>query len=230
MARDVLVIGHRGAKGLYPENTIGSVRKAIDLGVDMVEIDVHVCATGEVVVIHDERLERTTDGTGFVRQKSLGYLKELEAGRGERIPTLRELLDAVDRRVALNVELKGHGTAGPVLKILNEYIQHHRWEPEQFVVSTFMRKKLKRLSRSHPPVPVGALLAYRPWGFIRFAREIRAYSVHLNLRLASPQLIREAQQAGMKVFVWTVNDPADIERIMGYGVDGIFTDFPDRFR
>ncbi len=230
MGHKIIAIGHRGAKGLYPENTLGSVQMAMDAGVDMVEIDVHVCATGEVVVIHDERLERTTNGTGYVRHKPLSYLKGLDAGRGEQIPTLCEVLERIDRRIAVNIELKGHGTLGPVLHTLQEFIRDRGWAPEQFIVSTFMRKKLKRLARSHPGVRIGALLAYRPWGFIAFAREIGAYSVHLNLRVASPALVREAQAAGMKVFVWTVNDPDDIARMTNLGVDGIFSDFPDRLR
>ncbi|MCA9393109.1 MAG: glycerophosphodiester phosphodiesterase [Candidatus Omnitrophica bacterium] len=228
MKHNLLVIGHRGAKGVYPENTLGSIQKAIEAGADMVEIDVHACAGGEIVVMHDDRLERTTDGTGYVSRKSLTYLKGLDAGQGEKVPTLREVLDLIERRIAVNIELKGPGTLGPVLHILGEYVSRHGWTYDQFVVSTFARKHLKRLAKHHPKVRIGALLAYRPWGFIPFARAIRAYSVHLNLRVTSPRLIREAREAQLKVFVWTVNDPIDIDRMRAWGVDGIFTDFPAR--
>lgn len=224
----MLVIGHRGAKGLYPENTLGSVQKAIEIGVDMVEVDVHVCQSGEVVVIHDAKVDRTTNGHGYVIRKSLDQLKQLDAGQGEPVPTLREVLDLIDRRIAINIELKGKQTLGPVLKIVNEYIQTKNWDVEHFILSTFMRKKLKRLSRVQSTLQIGALLAYRPWGFIQFAESLSAYSVHLNLRIASPRLIDSAKQKGMKVFVWTVNEPDDIVRMQEYGVDGIFSDFPDR--
>lgn len=230
MDRKLLLIGHRGAKGIYPENTLGSVQRAIDSGADMVEIDVHASADGKIVVIHDERLERTTNGTGYVSRKPLSYLKQLDAGQGEPIPTLREVLDLIDRRVAVNVELKGHGTLGPVLHILGEYVSRHGWDHDQFIVSTFTRKHLKRLAKHYPKVRIGALLAYRPWGFVPFARSIGAHSVHLNLRVTSPYLVREAQRAGLQVYVWTVNEPGDRERMREYGVDGIFTDYPDRLR
>ncbi|MBZ0167313.1 MAG: glycerophosphodiester phosphodiesterase [Candidatus Omnitrophica bacterium] len=227
MSKDCLAIGHRGAKGLYPENTLGSVRTAMDLGVDMVEIDVHVCRTGEVVVMHDDRLERTTDGTGYVRTRSLEYLQTLNAGQGEKVPTLREVLDLIDRRIAVNVELKGRGTLGPVLRILQEYVCEKGWVPEQFILSTFMRKKLKRLARLNSKFRIGALLAYRPWGFLAFAKNVGAYSVHLNVNLVNPRIIEQAQRLGLKVYVWTVNQERDIKQIKEFGADGIFSDYPD---
>lgn len=228
MSKKCLAIGHRGAKGLYPENTLGSIRTAMDLGVDMVEIDVHVCRTGEVVVIHDDRLERTTDGTGYVHARSLDYLRQLNAGRGEKVPTLREVLDLIDRRIAVNVELKGRGTLGPVLRILQEYVREKGWVPEQFILSTFMRKKLKRLARLNSRFRIGALLAYRPWGFLSFAKNVGAYSVHLNVNLVNPRIIEQAQRLGLKVYVWTVNQESEIKQIRQFGADGIFSDYPDR--
>ncbi len=110
----VLRIGHRGAAGHEPENTLLSLNKAVELGCDMTEIDVHVCASGEVVVIHDEEVYRTTNGTGFVSQMSLDALKALDAGKGESIPTLEEVLSALKGRIQLNIELKGEGTPVPV--------------------------------------------------------------------------------------------------------------------
>ena len=119
--RNFLCIGHRGAKGLEPENTLRSVRKALDLGVDGVEIDVYL-AGGQLVVIHDETLERTTNGRGLVEEQSFDYLRSLDAGMGEKIPTLREVFDTVNRRAFINVELKGSGTAEPVFALVGEYL------------------------------------------------------------------------------------------------------------
>jgi len=110
----VLRIGHRGAAGHAPENTLASFRKAIELGLDMTELDVHVCASGELVVIHDENVDRTTNSKGWVSKLSLTELKRLDAGAGETVPTLAEVLDLLKDRIMLNIELKGLGTAEPV--------------------------------------------------------------------------------------------------------------------
>lgn len=228
MMEQFLKIGHRGAQGYAPENTLKSIRKAIDLGVDMIEIDVHACRSGEIIVIHDEKLERTTSGSGLVRKKPLAYIKTLDAGEGERVPTLEEVLNVIDKRVALNIELKGKFTLKPVLKIIDHYVHTKGWTYEHFIVSTFMRKKLKRLAKLHPKVRMGALLSYHPFGFIKFAKKIKAYSVHLNLNVTDPKIVAAAKKLGMKVYVWTVNEPQDIELLKKMGVDGIFSDYPDR--
>ncbi len=124
----MLKIGHRGAMGYAPENTLGSFAKALELGVDGIELDVHVCKSGEVVVIHDERVDRTTNGKGQVKEMTLKELKELDAGKGERIPTLEEVLDFVDRRAFIDIELKAEGIGNSVADIVRKYIQEHELE------------------------------------------------------------------------------------------------------
>src|SRR6056297_2287931 len=105
----VLKIGHRGAMGYEPENTLRSFKKAIELNVDMVELDVYVCSSGELVVIHDDKVDKTTNGKGYVSEKSFDELRKLDAGMGEKIPTLQEVLDLIDKRAKVNIELKGKG-------------------------------------------------------------------------------------------------------------------------
>ena len=113
-------IGHRGAMGYEPENTLRSFKKALALKVDMIEFDVYVCKTGEVVVIHDDKVDRTTNGKGYVVQKTLQELTSLDAGKGEKIPLLEEALDCINKKVQVNIELKGEGTAEPVYKIIQK--------------------------------------------------------------------------------------------------------------
>ena len=125
--RDFLCIGHRGAGGLEPENTLRSIRKALALGVDGVEIDVYA-VEGQLVVIHDETLERTTNGAGHVEAQSFEYLRSLDAGMGEKVPTLREVLDIVDRRAFVNIELKGRETAALTSGLIREYMDKHAWK------------------------------------------------------------------------------------------------------
>src|SRR5271154_2195490 len=142
--RNFLCIGHRGAKGLEAENTLRSVRKALDLGVDGVEIDVYL-AGGQLVVIHDDTLERTTNGRGRVEDQSFEYLRSLEAGLGEKIPTLREVFETVNRRAFINIELKGGGTAEPVLELIEEYVNKRGWVREDFLISSFDLHELGKL-------------------------------------------------------------------------------------
>ena len=120
----IIKVGHRGAMGYEPENTLRSFKKALELGVDMIEFDVYVCKSGELVVIQDDTLERTTNGKGLVIEKTLAELKELDAGKEEKIPTLEEIMDLADKKVKINVELKGNNTAEPVSDMIENYENH----------------------------------------------------------------------------------------------------------
>ena len=132
-----LKIGHRGAPGYEPENTLRSFEKAISMGVDMVELDVHKCKSGELVVIHDKKVNRTTNKKGFVKNKNLQQLKTLDAGKKEKIPTLKEVLDFINKRVKINIELKGPKTTEAVLKLIEEYINKKKSKYSQFIISSF---------------------------------------------------------------------------------------------
>src|SRR5690606_5568826 len=127
MNKAILKIGHRGAKGHVPENTIESIQKARDFGVDGIEIDVHVCATGELVVFHDFTLDRMTNGTGEVGKLSLSELKKLKVNNQFLIPTLEEVLDTIDKKCFLNIELKGRNTAVKTCEVVYKYIAVKDW-------------------------------------------------------------------------------------------------------
>ncbi len=133
----MLRIGHRGACGYEPENTLRSFNRALQLRVDMVELDVHVCRSGEIVVIHDSKVDRTTGGTGYVADKTLDELRTLDAGKGEKIPTLQEVLTLVNRKVKVNIELKGTGTAKPVFQLLEKHVRELGWSYGDFLISSF---------------------------------------------------------------------------------------------
>ena len=222
----MLCIGHRGAGGLEPENTLLSVRRALELGADGIEVDVH-CLGDELIVIHDATLDRTTNGSGPLRRHTLAQVRSLDAGKGERIPLLHEVLDAVDRRVLVNIELKGPRTAVPVQALLQEYIARRGWTPEDFVVSSFRRGELRRLRDSQ--FPLGILFARSARLFRRPARGLRAWSIHVPFAHVTPRLVSRVHADGRKLFVFTVNDRADMERMQQMGVDGIFSDYPDRW-
>jgi len=138
-----LKIGHRGAKGLEPENTLRSFSKAIDFKVDMIELDVRLTKDKKVVVIHGDKLDRTTNGRGRVKEKDLEEIKKLSAGKGERIPTLEETLDLIDKRVKVNIELKGKKIAESVSKIIDKYVKNKKWSPGLFLFLLSVIRSLK---------------------------------------------------------------------------------------
>ena len=153
--------GHRGARGHEPENTVRSVRCAIELGADGVEVDVYF-VDGELVVIHDDTLKRTTNGHGRVMKKSFTYLRSLDAGLGEKIPTLAEIFNAVNCRAVINVELKGPHTAAPVAALITEYVKQRGWNFDDFLVSSFDHAQIQKVKQSGPKILVVALFDKTP--------------------------------------------------------------------
>jgi glycerophosphoryl diester phosphodiesterase len=221
-----LCFAHRGASGHEPENTLSAIEKAIVLGADWIEVDVYA-VEGELIVIHDERLDRTTNGTGFVMDHTLEYLRSLDAGKGQHIPTLREVFDCVDRRAGINVEMKGPETAGLTVSLINEYIHKRKWHYEQCIVSSFHRRELARVKKLDPHIRIGIVIGgfHRPYK--KFVSQVTTHSVHPRIDVVNAEFVRNAHEHGLKVFVYTVNHPEDIACVAAMGVDGIFTDFPE---
>jgi glycerophosphoryl diester phosphodiesterase len=223
----MLCFGHRGARGHAPENTVRSVRTALALGATWVEVDVHA-VEGELVVIHDESLERTTNGRGPVAEATLAELRRLDAGDGERIPTLAEVFDAAAAGGAgVNVELKGAGTEALVAAFARRRIALG-WLPGRILVSSFDRDRLERVRALAPEIPRGVLVDEGPVADAAFAEALGACAVHPRLDVVSEALVADAHRRGLGVHVFTVNESADIARMIDLGVDGVFTDYPDR--
>lgn len=225
--RSFLKIGHRGAAGYEPENTIRSFQKAISMGVDMVELDVRLCGSGELVVIHDDRIDRTTNGTGFVREKTLLELKQFDAGKGERIPTLFEVLDAVDRKVAVQIELKEYGTALPVEETIRYYTVKKGWSRDRFVVSSFLSQELKIFKRFAPNIRI-ALLGDPSPEIFRQGIELGANFINSHFSMITEEFVGKVHARKMKSVAFAVNHEEDIARMKAYGVDGIVSDYPDK--
>lgn len=181
----------------------------------------------ELVVIHDETLERTTNGTGYVIKQSLEYLRTLDAGKGQRIPLLREVFNLVYKRAGINVELKGRNTALPVTALIDEYVKNHDLTYDQVLVSSFDHNELKKIKALQPKIKIGALISSIPRHYARFAEMMDAYSVHIKKRSVNKRFIDDAHKRGLKVFVFTINSTEDIARMQFLGADGIFTDYPE---
>jgi glycerophosphoryl diester phosphodiesterase len=222
---EFLCIGHRGACGHEPENTLRSVRRALELGAHGIEIDVHF-VDGELMVIHDSRLERTTNGRGYVARKTFAELRALDAGKGERIPTLREVFETVDRRAFINVELKGARTGVPVTALIREFVLHRGWSYEDFMVSSFNRAELRSVTDAQ--IPIGLLLTRPTQLYALSARRVRAKAVNPGARYVTARFVDDAHRRGLRVFAYTVNAPSEIARLRRLGVDGVFSDFPER--
>ncbi len=224
-AAEFLCIGHRGAAAHEPENTLRSIRRALELGAHGVEVDVRFI-DGELIVFHDDRLERTTNGKGKISGQRFEYLRTLDAGNGECIPTLREVFEAVDRRAFVNVELKGRHTAEPAQDLIREFLDERGWNPEHFLVSSFLRRELRAIT--DPRIRIGLLLVRpTPLYHVR-ARRARAWSVHPAVKYTTAKFVADAHRRGLKVIPYTANTPAELARIRATGADGVFTDFPER--
>lgn len=219
--------GHRGARGHEPENTVRSVRKALELGADGVEVDVRY-VDGHLMVIHDDTLQRTTNGHGPLTGKTFTELRALDAGLGERIPTLAEIFDTVNRRAVVNVELKGAHTAAPVVALIDDYVRHRGWHYDDFLLSSFDHERIREVRQLRSEIRIGALIDKTPRGDVEFAERLGAWSLHPGQRCVTPALVADAHERRLKVFVFTVNGPKHIARMRALGVDGVFSDFPER--
>lgn len=220
-ADPVVVIGHRGAAGLAPENTLPSFRLAYACGVSAIELDVYR-VDGELVVIHDDTLERTTNGSGQVMAQSLDALRRLDAGGGAPVPLLAEVVAELPDGVGLNIELKGPGTAVPAA----EFLAGH--PGLDVLVSSFDHGELAVFRRHDAATKVAPLFSrWRPGGW-RVATELGAWGVNLAVRAATPARLEQARQRGLATLIYTVNDLALAQRLIQLGATGVFTDYPDR--
>ncbi len=221
-------MGHRGAKAYVAENTIESIQKALDFGVDGIEIDVHLCASGELVVFHDFTLDRMTNGTGGIGKKTLSELKQLQVSNHYKIPTLEEVLDVINRACLLNIELKGRCTATKTAEVIETYINQKGWKYNDFLVSSFQHHELEDVFKLNKNIPLGVLTKASVFEALELAKTINAVAIHPNFALLTKENVKRAQSKGFKVNTWTVNDADTILRMKRYGVDGIISDYPDR--
>ena len=223
-----LIIGHRGARGLVPENTLAGFARAVELGVDGVELDVRMAGT-TVVVIHDPRVDRTTDGVGLVSELPFDQLRRLDAGEGERIPTLGEVLDVVPAHVMINIELKGPGTARPVAELVaDRSIAQTSAGAPTLLVSSFDHDELRRFHEIHPGVACAPLAGRWSESLASTAAALDAWSVNLSRRAANAARVATVRGWGRHCLVYTVNDPASAREYRAMGATGVFTDYPDR--
>lgn len=226
---DFLIIGHRGAMGHETENTLPSIQKALDLGVDMIEIDVFKVRSGEIVVFHDETLERLANAGGKIEEYYIGELNQVILDGGHRIPQLQEVLKLIDNKVALNIELKGANTADRVNFIMDYYVRERGWEWKNVVISSFNWDELREMRKKNPDVAIAVLTEDDdPTKAIPVAKELNAVAINPWFKTLTADHVKTIHDAGYKVYTYTVNEPDDIQRMRDFGVDGIFINYPER--
>ena len=218
----MIKIGHRGAKGYVAENTLASFEKAMNLGVDGIELDVHLSLDGEVVVIHDETIDRTTSEKGLVKNFTYVDLKKL------KIPTLNEVLDLINNNFLVNIELKSNDSVEKVIEIIDFYISDKKWSINNFIVSSFNWELLLKVKFLNKNIKIGVLIEDSLESAIVFAKDNKAFSINPYFKLLNIENVMLLQKEGFQIHTWTVNSPEDITFVKSLNVDGIISDFPDR--
>lgn len=224
----ILKIGHRGAKGYFPENTLISFKHALDLNVEGVELDVHLTADNVVVVIHDETTNRTTDTKRIVSEMTLSEIQKCKINNEFNIPTLAEVLNLISKNCIVNIELKGNNTENEVAKIINHYVTKENWSYNHFLVSSFNWNAIQKIHAIDNQIPLGILTDTDLSLAIDFARFIKAKTIIPYFHLLTKENVAMMQSLGFDVYTWTVNEIEDVNRIKTFNINGIISDYPDR--
>ena len=240
--RRVQVVAHRGASAVAPENTLAAFRRALEMQVDALELDLQPTRDGQLIVMHDETLDRTTNGRGYIFERTLAELRNLDAGSwfhrahstgprydGEPIPTLDEVIGLVrNGRQQLYIEIKkSERTPEDFEENVVGVIRRHGFE-NRVVLISFDPNSLRRVRQLAPSVATGILFKELPADPIFLARTIGATGIAPRVDRVTREFVQAAHRAGMRMVVWTVDSPDDIRRLIYFGADGIVTNVPDR--
>lgn len=217
----LLKIAHRGARAYEPENTLSSFRKAIELGVDGIELDVRKTKDNELVVIHNADVNKTTNGNGLVNELTLEQIKELVTEKDEQIPTLEEVFDSVKKRVKLLIEIKEKGIEEQIISLT-----HKKGLLNNVIFISFHEDVLKKVRELNDEVETG-LVFVRHKNPIKTALEIKAQFLLSLYRFTHSKMINKAHESGLKIIVWTINNKEEVAEYRKKGVDGIASDKPE---
>jgi glycerophosphoryl diester phosphodiesterase len=222
-ASNIIRVAHRGGAGHAPENTLRAIENAIAIGVDYVEIDVQSTADDHLVVMHDKRVDRTTNGSGRVTALTLEYIRSLDAGEGERVPLLSEVLELVNGLVGVMIEL-----ITPHIAMKTHRLVKKSGMRVPVLYASFLHSELIAVRQAEVSTQTLALLEGVPISGARFAIEARASHVGICFDSVTPEFLHSLKSHGLQTFVYTLNDPRDIGLARDLGVNGIITDYPER--
>lgn len=215
----IQVIAHRGASAHEPENTLSAIRRAVDDGADMIEIDVRF-VDGGIFVFHDDTLERCTSGSGPVYSKSFQELRRLDAGKGEKIPILAEVIAEIGGRVPLNIEFKDAASVRPVCDLIQPL------PPERTLLSSFDWENLRDSRQLLPDAQIAILTEHATFATLEEAETLKAVSVNIDVEKLSAEFVKMAHEKALLVYAFTVRTEEELERASLAQVDGIFADDP----
>jgi glycerophosphoryl diester phosphodiesterase len=225
----MLIIAHRGSSGDMPENTMQSFEAAYGASADMIEFDVRLTRDNKLVVIHDARLLRTHKKVVAVSGKTLAELRELTAATMP-IPTLREVLDRYCGKVLINIELKGRGSGIAVAQLLKKHYMHKSADWDNVLISSFRGGELLRVRKACPHANLALLHDENPFMFIAYHKRLKLTAVGFHRLYINRLAVEIAKKAKIFIYVYTVNRTAAIEPLQRQGIDGIVTNYPDKFR
>jgi glycerophosphoryl diester phosphodiesterase len=217
-----IVIAHKGASGHAPENTLRSFRKAVEYRAHMIELDTHETLDGKLVCLHDSTVDRTTNGNGAVHSFTYKELRELDAGEGERIPLLEEVIKFASEKIQVNIELKVIEVEKKVLDI----VERHGML-QDIIISSFIHDTLATVRDLNELVKTAVLVNKPKEDLVRYSLHFKANAINPYHELVTPELLEDAHNAGLKVYPWTVNNPQTMKQLFSVGVDGLITDYPD---
>ncbi|MFD5624757.1 MULTISPECIES: glycerophosphodiester phosphodiesterase [unclassified Streptomyces] len=215
-----LTIGHRGIMGVEPENTLRSFLAAQHAGLDLIELDLHLSKDGALVVMHDAEVDRTTDGSGAIAEKTLGELRALDAGRGERVPVFEEVLDAIT--TPLQAEIKDVAAARALAEVM-----HRRDLVGQVEVSSFHDEAVDEITRLVPGVRTALIASRYGTDVVDRAVDVGAATVCLNIRRLTLEVVEHARKADLRIIGWVVNTQDQLRLVRALGLDGATTDYPE---
>ena len=219
------IFAHRGVSGHLPENTLPAFAAALNTGCHGIELDVFL-HQDELVVIHDRQVDRTTDGCGLLEDFSPAALFQLDAGNGQPIPTLWQVLQLCGNQIEINIELKGHDTAQALAILLRRAQNQLALRLETILVSSFHHPQLQLLKTLMPDIRIGVLIAHYPLDGVQLAVQLGAISMHCDRGFVDQQLVAQAHQAGIELYVYTINQQRELLALKAMGVDGVFCNYP----
>jgi glycerophosphoryl diester phosphodiesterase len=218
----MIITSHRGAGFLEPENTLRAIRRAIELGADQVEFDVQLTQDGVLVLMHDETIDRTTNGKGKIRELTLREIRQLDAGQGEQVPTLEEVLTLTDGKITPQIELKGPDTAAAVVRVIEA-----AGKIDEAIVTSFLHQQLVEARRLSAQLQTGALWGRLPADVVPQSRQLGVRALHIWHEFIDEKLVSEAHAHGLLIRAWNANTEEAMQRLIKLNVDAIGSDRPD---
>lgn len=218
------IFAHRGAMGYEVENSMASFVKALEMGAEKIELDVYLLPSGELVVFHDDNLERLTGVNAAIESYTYTDLSPIKLSNGESIPLLEEVMELVRGKVILNIELKGKDTAGPVYELINTL----EYDKNQVIISSFRWSELQAMRTLNKNIPIGILTEDNPLDALPIAKELNAIAINPYYKNVDAVIVNRIHENGFKVYCWTVNELEELISMKKMGVDGVFCNYLDR--